>query len=64
MAPEYILNGKLTEKVDVYSFGVVLLEVVTGIPNRRIQTSEDTHSLLWIVSRNFPPNKTYHTLNN
>ncbi|CAI9275121.1 unnamed protein product [Lactuca saligna] len=53
MAPEYILNGKLTKKVDVYSFGVVLLEVVTGIPNRRIQTSEDTHSLLWIAWRNF-----------
>ncbi|CAH1436694.1 unnamed protein product [Lactuca virosa] len=49
MAPEYILNGKLTEKVDVYSFGVLLLEVVTGISNRRIQTSEDTHSLLWIT---------------
>ncbi|KAI3698497.1 hypothetical protein L2E82_42089 [Cichorium intybus] len=53
MAPEYILNGKLTEKVDVYSFGVLLLEVVTGIPNRGMQTSEDDHSLLWIAWRHF-----------
>ncbi|KAI3519059.1 hypothetical protein L1887_08051 [Cichorium endivia] len=53
MAPEYILNGKLTEKVDVYSFGVLLLEVVTGMPNRGIQTSEQTHSLVSIAWRHF-----------
>ncbi|KAL4567715.1 hypothetical protein LXL04_023307 [Taraxacum kok-saghyz] len=55
MAPEYVLNGKLTEKMDVYSFGVLLLEVVTGIPNRGIQSqsSDETPSLLSITWRHF-----------
>ncbi|XP_029128199.1 uncharacterized protein LOC114916182 [Cajanus cajan] len=29
-APEYLENGKLSNKTDVYSFGVVLLELITG----------------------------------
>ncbi|CAI9113912.1 OLC1v1014617C2 [Oldenlandia corymbosa var. corymbosa] len=30
VAPEYLLDGKLTEKSDVYAFGVVLLELIIG----------------------------------
>ncbi|CAL9128054.1 unnamed protein product [Musa textilis] len=30
LAPEYILYGKVNEKVDVYAFGVVLLELLSG----------------------------------
>eukprot|EP01018_Ginkgo_biloba_P039677 Gb_38893 [translate_table: standard] len=30
VAPEYLLDGKLTEKSDVYGFGVVLLELIMG----------------------------------
>ncbi|GFQ06704.1 proline-rich receptor-like protein kinase perk3 [Phtheirospermum japonicum] len=30
LAPEYIMYGKVDEKIDVYSYGVVLLELITG----------------------------------
>ncbi|XWS75673.1 hypothetical protein CRYUN_Cryun01aG0111300 [Craigia yunnanensis] len=30
MAPEYAIDGELTEKFDVFSFGVILLEVLFG----------------------------------
>ncbi|XVE69701.1 hypothetical protein DITRI_Ditri10aG0012000 [Diplodiscus trichospermus] len=30
IAPEYIMEGRVSDKIDVYSFGVVLLELVTG----------------------------------
>ncbi|KAK7383474.1 hypothetical protein VNO78_29153 [Psophocarpus tetragonolobus] len=30
VAPEYLLDGKLTDKGDVYAFGVVLLELLLG----------------------------------
>ncbi|KAH9296796.1 hypothetical protein KI387_028478 [Taxus chinensis] len=30
VAPEYLLEGKLTEKSDVYAFGIVLLELIIG----------------------------------
>ena len=33
LPPEYVLEGRLSDKVDVYSFGVVLLEVVSGRKN-------------------------------
>ncbi|CAA3016884.1 probable receptor kinase At1g80640 [Olea europaea subsp. europaea] len=30
VAPEYLLDGKLTDKSDVYAFGVILLELLLG----------------------------------
>ncbi|KAL8534226.1 hypothetical protein ACS0TY_010288 [Phlomoides rotata] len=44
MAPEYIVRGKLTEKVDVYSFGVLVMEVATGMRNNAF--SQNPHSIL------------------
>ncbi|KAL4639020.1 hypothetical protein ACB092_03G188000 [Castanea dentata] len=47
MAPEYVLRGKLTEKVDVYSFGVLVIEVVSG---KRIYTfSQCSYTILQMV---------------
>ncbi|XP_031285367.1 lysM domain receptor-like kinase 4 [Pistacia vera] len=30
IAPEYLLNGSVSEKVDLFAFGVVLLELISG----------------------------------
>ncbi|CAK7346155.1 unnamed protein product [Dovyalis caffra] len=30
IAPEYFMNGMVSDKIDVYSFGIVLLELLTG----------------------------------
>lgn len=38
LAPEYLMHGKVSEKMDVYSFGVVVLELLTG---RRPISSEN-----------------------
>lgn len=44
MAPEYLIQGQLTDKADVYSFGVLVLEIVCGRRNNVIR--EDSGSLL------------------
>lgn len=51
MAPEYMIYGKVNEKIDVYSYGVVLLELITG--KEAIQKNpESTHEslVLWVCS--------------
>lgn len=48
MAPEYVINGQLTEKADVYSYGVLVLEIVTGRKNSNPLSAED-HSLTALV---------------
>ncbi|XP_025012640.2 protein kinase STUNTED isoform X2 [Ricinus communis] len=30
IAPEYFMNGRVSDKTDIYSFGIVLLELLTG----------------------------------
>lgn len=44
LAPEYMMYGKVDEKVDVYSYGVVLLELITG--QEAIQTNPENHESL------------------
>ncbi|KAL3514956.1 hypothetical protein ACH5RR_021858 [Cinchona calisaya] len=51
LAPEYMMFGKVDEKIDVYSYGVVLLEFITGkeaIPAKSIPDQESL--VLWILS--------------
>ncbi|XP_057762150.1 cysteine-rich receptor-like protein kinase 1 [Arachis stenosperma] len=51
MAPEYLLQGQLTEKADVYAFGVVVAEVVCGKKNS-VYTQGST-SVLHCIWKNY-----------
>ncbi|KAI3958164.1 hypothetical protein MKW98_020806, partial [Papaver atlanticum] len=44
IAPEYVIEGYLTEKADVYSFGVLVLELMSG--RRCADRSKDSPPLL------------------
>ncbi|KAL1540776.1 cysteine-rich receptor-like protein kinase 2 isoform X1 [Salvia divinorum] len=43
-APEYAVNGHLSEKVDIYSFGVVVLEIISGRRCSDLHTNSDSNS--------------------
>ncbi|XP_059303957.1 cysteine-rich receptor-like protein kinase 42 [Lycium ferocissimum] len=55
LAPEYLLQGCLTEKADVYSFGVVAIEVACCIKSNVFVS--DSGSVLQSVWRNYKLNK-------
>lgn len=44
LAPEYVMYGKVSNKLDVYSFGVVLLELLSG--RKPIDSSKGQESLV------------------
>ncbi|KAI3941409.1 hypothetical protein MKW92_022219 [Papaver armeniacum] len=46
MAPEYVIQGTVTEKIDVYSFGVVILELMTGKNRVQWKTKHEGASLV------------------
>ena len=33
MSPEYVMQGRFSDKSDIYSFGVMVLEIITGKKN-------------------------------
>ncbi|KAM4085267.1 hypothetical protein ACJW30_10G014000 [Castanea mollissima] len=45
-APEYAIQGQLSEKVDAYSFGVVALEIVSGQKITNVNVDADSEYLL------------------
>ncbi|KAK8636312.1 hypothetical protein V6N13_005016 [Hibiscus sabdariffa] len=49
LAPEYMMCGKVDEKIDVYSYGVVLLELITG--KEAIQSNQRNHESLVLWAR-------------
>ncbi|XP_026424924.1 G-type lectin S-receptor-like serine/threonine-protein kinase At1g11300 isoform X3 [Papaver somniferum] len=46
MSPEYVIEGRLSEKSDVFSFGVLLLEIVSGKKNSSLCNQELSLRLL------------------
>ncbi|XP_043704024.1 putative cysteine-rich receptor-like protein kinase 43 [Telopea speciosissima] len=56
MAPEYLANGQLSEKIDVYSFGILVLEIVSGIMNSKFKQDESLDTLVTIAWKHFQSN--------
>ncbi|XP_022720860.1 probable receptor-like protein kinase At1g80640 [Durio zibethinus] len=51
VAPEYLLEGKLTDKSDVYAFGVVLLELlIRKKPLEKMSSAQCQSLVTWVIS--------------
>ncbi|XP_049936611.1 cysteine-rich receptor-like protein kinase 15 [Nymphaea colorata] len=57
MAPEYLLEGKVSVKIDVYSFGVLVLEIISGKKNFSLIQQDTDENLLNYVWRLWGENK-------
>ncbi|XP_031499198.2 cysteine-rich receptor-like protein kinase 44 [Nymphaea colorata] len=57
MAPEYLLEGKVSLKIDIFSFGVLLLEIISGKKNFSLTQQETDENMLNYVWRLWRENK-------
>ncbi|XP_047170085.1 cold-responsive protein kinase 1-like [Vigna umbellata] len=45
-APEYAMNGQLSEKADTYSYGIVVLEIISGQKSTDVKNEEECREYL------------------
>ncbi|XP_019089446.1 PREDICTED: putative cysteine-rich receptor-like protein kinase 43 [Camelina sativa] len=57
MAPEYISNGRLSNKIDAYSFGVLVLEITSGFRNNKFRSDNSLETLVTQVWKCFASDK-------
>ncbi|KAH7846552.1 hypothetical protein Vadar_015323 [Vaccinium darrowii] len=57
MAPEYLAQGRLTEKVDIYSYGVLVLEIVGGVQNNKYHSEDILSTLVTTTWKHFQQKK-------
>lgn len=50
MAPEYLVEGRLTEKIDIYGFGVLVLEIISGVANSKFEPEDTFENLVGHVT--------------
>ncbi|KAH0696729.1 hypothetical protein KY290_014126 [Solanum tuberosum] len=62
MAPEYLAQGQLTDKVDVYSFGVLMLEIVSGREFNKIPADDTLDTLVTIAWKHFKEKRAYRII--
>ncbi|XP_062103432.1 cysteine-rich receptor-like protein kinase 46 [Humulus lupulus] len=64
LAPEYLAQGRLTEKVDVYSFGVLALEIISGVRNNKLRSNDSFETLVAHVWKHYQSNTVSEIIEN
>ncbi|XP_073119833.1 cysteine-rich receptor-like protein kinase 46 [Henckelia pumila] len=57
MSPEYLVEGRLTEKLDVYSYGVLVLEIMSGERNNQYKHDDSLDTLVTMAWRHYQMGK-------